>query len=209
MIYKTFVSMNIAIIGESDYAKKIAIKYAQAGHEVLVAWKSNVKVFVTPAMEQYDNLSVCTIEEAAHLADVIIIIAHPRDVREIAYWLGDVRATIIIDATSNIQIGSDEAINTTGAIKAITGSPYIVKVFSTNGYQQMLKPLLKKDDIQWILAGDSIKAKEATKILAKDVGIDNFIDLGDSESFPLFDAMAKCFRELAAKQPGVVIKAPK
>ena len=200
MSYKTLVSMNIAVIGAGEYMEDFATNYALAGHEVFIAWKSAAEGKAKPTLKLCDNINICSIEDAADIADVIVISSMPKDVREIAYWLGDVRGKLIIDATANIS-GADEYVNTFAAIKAITASAHIVKIFCTKGYEQILKPLLKTDDTQWILAGDSKKAKEATKILARDMGVDSFVDLGAADTIPLFDAMARCWQEMIAKQP--------
>jgi predicted dinucleotide-binding enzyme len=200
MSYKTFGSMNIAIIGAGRFTEDFATSYALVGHEVFIAWKSTLADTAKPTMKICDNINICSIEEAAGIADIIVISSLPKDVREIAYWLGDVRGKVIIDATANLSIAADEHVNTYGAIKAITGSSYIVKMFCTRGYEQLLKPLLKKDGAQWVVVGDSKKAKEVTKILAKDMSVSGFTDLGNREAIPLFDAMTKCWRDLGKNQ---------
>lgn len=199
MSFKTFVSMNIAIIGIGETMESVATRYALAGHEIFVAWKNDAALQLGSFLKHLENVNICSIEEAAYAADVIIIAAEPKDVREIAYWLDDVRGKVIIDASANFATAKLEGLNTVSAIKAITGSPYVVKVFSTRGYQELLKPLFAKDDVHLIIAGDNLKAKEATKILAKDLEIASFIDFGGIDSIPLFDAMTATWRDLAVK----------
>lgn len=201
MSYKTFVSMNIAVIGTGGYMHDFATSYALAGHQVFIAWKDVPGGTISPALKLCKNMNICSIADAASIADIIVISSLPKDVREIAYWLGDVRGKLIIDATADVSPDADEHVNTFGAIKAITGSSYIVKMFCTRGYEQLLNPLFGKKDTQWVLAGDSKKAKEAAKILAKDMDVHSFVDLGTSESIPLFDAMIKCWRDIAGKNP--------
>jgi len=199
MGYKKFVSMSIAVIGIGKTAETYAVRYAMAGHDVFIAPKGGENAGLDKRLAIYDNIVVCSIEDAAAVADLIIISSSPKDVREIAYWLGDVRGKVIIDATANVHTGADEQVNTLGAIKAITGSQHVVKVFSTRGYERLLKPLFQKEKIQLVLAGDSKKAKEITKILTKDLGINDFVDLGPDEAIPLFDELTKCWRNLALK----------
>ena len=201
MGYKKFVSMNIAVIGTGKIAATYGIRYARAGHDVFIALKggNNTNTELIQSLVLYDNIVVCSIEDAAAVADIIVIASAPGDVREIAYWLGDVRGKVILDATANIHAATDEQVNTYGVIKAITGSQHVVKVFSTRGYEQLLKPLFQKDKIQLILAGDSKKAKEITKILTIDLGVKDFVDLGAEDTIPLFDELTKCWRNLVAK----------
>ena len=204
MRYRTFVSMKIALIGTGEVAEAYAMRYAMAGHEVLMAWKEE-NIGISPSLAELENVYVCSIEKAAALADLIIIATAPVHVREVAYWLGDVRRKVIIDATSNIHINTEDQVNTYFAIKAITGSPHIVKVFSTRGYEQLLKPIFKHDSIQLIMSGDSRKAKEIVKILTIDMGTKIFFDMGNSDTIPLFNEMTSGWRKLALAWDKTVI----
>lgn len=199
MGYKKFASMNIAVIGTGYTVAAYSVRYARAGHDVFIALMGNDNAALINSLSPYDNIVFCSIENAAAIADLIVITSSPKDIREIAYWLGDVRGKVIIDATANIHTTVDEQVNTAGAIKAITGSQHIVKVFSTRGYEQLLKPLFKKDTVALILVGDSKKAKEITKILTIDLGVSDFMDLGADDAIPLFDELTKCWRNLAVK----------
>ena len=199
MSYKTFVSMNIAVIGTGASAETYAARYAVAGHEVFLAWKQDAGARVSSGLRAFDNINLCDIENAASVADIIVIASPARDVREVAYWLGDVRGKVIIDASASLLSGLDEQVNTSGAIRAITGSENIVKVFSTKGYEKLLKPLFGNDTARLILVGDSKKAKEVTKIIYLDLGVNKFVDMCDNDSTPLFDEMTRCWRNLAIK----------
>ncbi len=207
MGYKKFVSMNIAVIGTGKIVAAYAIRYALAGHDVFIALKGGDATVVNKILAPYDNIVACSIEDAAAVADLVVIASSPKDVREIAYWLGDVRGKVIIDATANLHTTIDEQVNTAGAIKAITGSQHIVKVFSTRGYERLLKPLFRHERVQLVLAGDSKKAKEIVKILTTDLGVNDFVDLGSDETMPLFDELTKCWRNLAAKNAEQIKKA--
>lgn len=204
MSYKTFASMNIAIAGSGDLAEAYAISYVAAGHVVYLAGKNGSKPSKTGVAAKLDSIIACSIEEAAREADLIIICAPPKDVREIAYWLGDVRGKLIIDASANLELTIDEQLNTANAIKAITGSSYIIKVFCTRSYRKMLKPCFNSEDVKWIMVGDSKKAKEAVKILAHDLGVSSFIDLGSAENIPLLDELAYGWKAKAAREYATV-----
>ena len=200
MEYKKFVSLNVAVIGDGRVASMHTAALLLAGHEVFLAGKE-----VAESLWQYaDNVHICSIEDAAAVADFIIIATQPKDVREVAYWLGDVRRKVIIDVTANVHTDDPEYINTVGAIAAITGSLHITKVFNTIDYQQLLKPLFGKDKIQLLLVGDSRKAKEITKIIARELGVTHFYDFGDNSTLPLFDEMTRCWRNMVEPAPALV-----
>jgi len=205
MGYRTFAALKIALIGESSNVENYAIRYAKEDHDVLLAWKGSNNKKISPALEAFDNIRVCSIEEAAEAADFIILAVMPKDVREVAYWLGDVRKKIIIDATGNFYIDREDQVNTFWAIKAITGSIHVVRVFSTRGYEKMLKPLFGHDKIQLVMAGDSKKAKEIVKIMGVNTGINTFFDMGGSEAIPLLNELTAAWHKLALSQDKTVI----
>jgi len=196
--YRAFVSMNIAVIGTGVTVETFVTSYALAGHEVFLAWKNGDNTGVSPFLYTLDNVHICSIEEAAEVADMIIIATPSEHVREVSYWLGDVRNKIIIDATANLDtVGS--RINSAAAIKAITGSGNIVKVFSTRGYETMLQPLFKDENVRLVLAGSSRKAKEAVKILTRDLNVHLFFDMGGDDAIPLLNEMVWAWQNLFAR----------
>ena len=199
MAFKIFASMNIAIIGCGEISEGYAAAFALAGHNVSLAAKNGVRLCLSPALSAFDNIQVSSIEAAADQADLIIIMTPATDVREVAYWLGDVRNKVIIDATSNIHAPGEETVRTALAIGAITGAQHIVTVFHAKGYEQLLKPLFRDNKIDMILAGDSKKAKEVTKILARELGINYCYDFGGSDTLPLFTEMTRLWRTLVTK----------
>jgi predicted dinucleotide-binding enzyme len=208
MAYKTFVTMNIAIIGSGDTAETYASAFALAGHHVYMAWNED-EAGASDALQLLENVHVCSIEEAADLSDLVIIATAPKDVREVAYWLGDVRRKVIIDASANVCIAAGEEVRTACAITAITGSQHVIKAFNAKGYEQIMKPLFKGDKVELLLTGDSLKAKEVIKILCLEMGVTACYDLGGSDTIPLFDELTKCWRNLVVAtnlvQPVTVI----
>jgi predicted dinucleotide-binding enzyme len=196
---RNFVSMNIAIIGFTGIAKLYAEGFALAGHQVLMAGKNDEEVSLGAHLEAIGNINVYTIEDAAAIADLIIIATPPKDVREVSYWLGDVRRKVIIDASGNVFTGFEEQVKTVCAIKAITASPHVVKAFNTSGYEQYIKPLFAGAKVQLILVGDSKKAKAVTQILALDLDITHCYDFGTNHDIPMFNELTRSLRNLSIK----------
>lgn len=196
MGFKRLVSMNIAVIGNSDAAVMYATSFANAGHEIYMACceKNGLKHLHIP--DTFNNIHFCTISEAAEAADLIIIATQPKEVREASYWLGDVRRKVIIDVTANVHSPEDDRVNTASAIKSITGSSHVVSVFLTKGYEELLKPLFDGAKVDLLVLSDSKKAKEITKIMAVEIRLNVFYDFGGSESIPLFNEMTKSWRKL-------------
>lgn len=196
MDYRSFVSLNIAIIGNNKLSEILATAYAEAGHAVYMATTESERAGVRSELEYIDGIHLCSIEDAAAYADFVIISTRARDVREVAYWLGDVRRKVIIDMTANVPEGLMDNMNTVGAIKAITGSEHIVKVLSLYNHEAMFSPLFGGEKVQLVLAGDSRKAKEMMKIVSRELGLQQFHDFGGSEHLGLFDELCKCCRSM-------------
>ena len=200
MGYKAFASMNIAIVGNGKMSAVLAQGLALAGHEVLIGIKENELVSFDFLLNEFDNIFVMSIEDAAEAADVIFLTASPENVRESAYLLDDVRSKVIVDTTFMNFANDGNYINTVSAIKAITGSPYVVKCFNAAGFEAMSNNRKKENTINMFVAGDSKKAKEVAKLLARDLGFSECHDFGGMDSVPLLDEMALCYQNLAVKQ---------
>ncbi len=196
MSFKRLVSMDIAIIGNTDIAAFYASQFAQQGHNIYMACCEKNNVIVRNIPDPNNRISYTSISDAANNADFIIIATVPIEVREAAYWLGDVRKKVIIDVTANVFAQDIDQVKTVCAIKAITGSPHVIKIFYTGGYENILKPLFNGSKVDLLLLSDSKKAKEITKIMAIEIGMKYFYDFGGSDNIPLFNEITKCWRKL-------------
>jgi predicted dinucleotide-binding enzyme len=196
MSFKRLVSMDIAIIGNTDIAAYYASKFALHGHNIYMACCEKNNIIVRNIHDPNNRIKYTSISDAALQADFIIIATDPIEVREASYWLGDVRKKVIIDVTANVFAPEDELVKTVCAIKAITGSTHVIKVFYTGGYENILKPLFNGGSVDLLLLSDSKKAKEITKIMAIEIGLKYFYDFGGSDNIPLFNEITKCWRKL-------------
>jgi len=194
--------MNIAIIGNSEIGMAYAKGFALAGHRVYIAWQNSDAKTESTIPDMLGHVEVCSLEYASAVADLVILATQPKDVREAVYWLGDVRRKVIIDATANVHTQEEDLVHTANAIKAITGSQHLVKMFYTKGYEDQVRPLFGHNPVELILVGDSKKAKEITKIMAVELGINLWYDFGGTDTLPLFNQLTQVLRrnKLAEKQ---------
>ncbi|RYG30723.1 MAG: hypothetical protein EOO01_36335 [Chitinophagaceae bacterium] len=161
MGYKSFASMNIAIIGNSKTSAILAQGLALAGHDIMIGLREDEDIMFDFLEAEFDNIEVMHVSDAAHLADLIIMATSPEDVREMAYLLDDVRKKVILDI-SNVAVGkSGNYLNTVNAIKSITGSSFVVKCFNTKSFESTAGRG-KDNAINMFIAGDDKKAKEVT-----------------------------------------------
>ena len=199
MGYKSFVSMNIAVIGAGNVSEKMAECLAMSGHEIYLGLKDEQTVSER-LLRDNENIQACTIGNAACEADIIIMAVPVDNLREAAYLLGDVRKKIIIGVSGNVEPKPADFVHTVNAIKAITGAQHVVKCFTCGGYDELLSPSFKKNAADMFVAGDSKKAKEVVKLLAEIMGFANCYDFGDNDTVPLLEDMAKFWYNLAISQ---------
>ncbi len=191
MGYRSYLTMTIAIVGNSEVGNIYASALTKAGHMVYRAAASEQLISNAPINE---NEVYTSIEEAAADADFIILATPPNKVREAAYWLGDIRGKIVIDLSANVASGSEDNYKTLKAIRAITGSQHVVKALSVYKHHEALADIFNNEKVDIVLAGDSIKAKELFKIIAIEAGFKKVCDLGSAKTLPMLEDMANTWR---------------
>lgn len=200
MSYKSFVSMNIAIMGAGKKSETLARSLAAAGHEIFMGLKNYDNPISYYLRDTYENINITSVEQAAAMADIIIIATPLDEVRKTAYLLDDVRRKVVIDVTTSVSVKSEEYLNSLNAIRSITGSQHVVKCLNCQGYKNLISPLFGNKDIDMLVVGGSKKSKEIVKILSEDLGMKNVFDFGDNDATLLLDEMAKCWHNIAVKQ---------
>lgn len=186
---KAFSCMNVAVIGNCGRAATLAEKLASAGHTVIIGLNENEDDDILISAD-IPEIYFDTIENAAAEADVIFLAVPAGRVRDMAYQLGDVRRKIIIDISGNFDPRQEQYSNTVAATKAITGARDVIKAY-------YLAPMFATDGNDVFFAGDSKKGKAVARIMANDLGFGNTHDLGDEDTIPLLEDMARCWRSIA------------
>ena len=205
MGYKTFASLNIAVIGEETPAVIAATTLAHSGHNILIGAKK-YNGALSGLFAGMQNVQQTDIDVAAAGADVIIVKAPKTGIREIAYLLDDVRRKIIIDASYEAGYNNGPFINTVTALTSITGSAHVVRCIDSKHYQHIIEPVFGGRLIDMFVAGDSKKGKELTRILGLDMGYTECCDFGGTGTVHLLDEMAKCWKNMARQQPAYIAK---
>jgi len=200
MSYKSFVSMNIAIMGAGKQSERLARSLASAGHELFMGLKNYANPISYYLRDDYDNINITSVEQAAAMADIILIATPLDEVRRTAYLLDDVRRKVVIDITSSVSVKAEDYLNSLNAIRSITGSPHVVKCLNCKGYENLISPLFGNKKIDMLVVGESKKSKEIVKIIAKDLDMENVYDFGNNDTTILMDEMAKCWHNVAVRQ---------
>ncbi|MEI8278760.1 MAG: NAD(P)-binding domain-containing protein [Bacteroidota bacterium] len=208
MRFKPLVTLNIAIIGNGKIAEVLATKLALGGHNICIGLKEGEKFYDQPLFDTFTNMQDCSIEDAGSMADLVIIAVPPKDVREVAYWLGDMKGKVIVDMTSTYFYDLSNYINTVNAIKAISGTQHIVKCFSAVDYMELL-PAATKDRRSIFVAGNSKKGKEVMRWLAADLDFDTCYDMGEEEAIASLEQMAMTWMNSVLSHEKVLVPVKK
>lgn len=191
--------MKIAIIGTGNVGSALAKGFAKAGHQVFLGVR-NKSQFKGIDLTSEQNISVCSISEAASPSEVILIAAVPQAITDIVGQLGDVTHKVIIDAMNSVRAKPEPFSNTTEALIKLTNCKDIVKSFNTTGAENMSNPIYSGKGIDMFYAGDSEKAKKIAEQLAKDIGFENVYNFGGNDKFNLLEHFALSWINLAMMQ---------
>lgn len=186
MSYRNLASMNIAVIGDGKVAEALAYHFALAEHHVFIGTKEEQTAIGDYIFEEFENVTLATIEYAASVADVIVMATPADEVREAAYLLDDVRKKIILDMSGFNYTYEGEELNTTKAIQAITYSQHVVKCYCDN-YSNFANIFKSNKQSEFFVAGDSKKAKLVAKLFARDLQFAECYDLGSNDNIPSLD----------------------
>lgn len=190
--------MKIAITGTGNVGGALATRWAQAGHEILLAVQDKTN-FKGMELLNNPNTQVFQIAEAAALADVILIATPPQAVPDIIQHTGDLNGKILIDATNNVFQCWTDYPTAFHYLKEYTKAE-LVKCFNSTGFENMLHPVYGGDRLDMFMAGDSDAAKQVAAQLAIDCGFGTCIDFGLSDKVLLLEQFATSWINLAIMQ---------
>lgn len=192
--------MKIAVIGTGNVGGALAKGWAKAGHEVLLGVRDVNDEKVKQLASFHENISIHLVQEAAQVADTILIAAVPQATKNIAEAMGNIEGKVVIDAMNSIGKKPEPYSNTFDALKAWTNSYDVVKCFNTTGFENMFDPSYHGQGIDMFVAGSSEKGKAIAIQLAKDLGFENCYDFGGDDKAPLLEQFALCWINLAIMQ---------
>lgn len=189
--------MKIAIIGTGNVGSALATAWSKKGHEINLGVR-DTQNFKGKSLLDNPKTQVYSVVEAVKKSDIILLATPAIYAAEIAESLGDTEGKIIIDSMNIIMgKGPKNYSNTAQAILDHTSSKDVVKCFNTTGFNNMINPKYQDQNIDMFVAGDSIKAKEATIQLALDAGFAECYDIGGNDKFELMEQFAWFWINLA------------
>ena len=182
--------MKIAIIGTGNVGGALALKWAKAGHAILLGVR-DIENFKGKELLSDSNIKAFSVIDAVKNCEVILMATPAMAAIEVTKSLGDTNGKIIIDA-ANIVMGRGPQgfTNVSDAILANTNTRDVVKCFNTTGFNNMQNPVYNGASIDLFMAGDSEKGKHAARQLALDAGFAECYDIGGNDKFELIEKFA-------------------
>lgn len=192
--------MKIAIIGTGNVGGALATKWAEKGHQIYLGVRDH-NSFKGKDLLSNPNTSLCSVQEAVQLADVILLATPAISIIETTKSLGDTRGKIIIDTANIVNNRGPQGFETvTDAILAYTATDDVVKCFNTTGYNNIKDPAYEDKLLDMFVAGDSPRGKLVAIELAHDAGFGACYDLGGNDAFLLMEQFARFWINLALNQ---------
>lgn len=199
--------MNITIIGSGNVGTALASGFHKAGHTVVFGVRDPQSDKAKKAVEEVNDLSLLSIEDAAAQSEVLVIATPPQDVLDLIPQLGTVTEKIIVDTTNAVRTRPDGYPTVYHALQAETTCKHLVKCFNSTGFENMKNPvyrlpspILHDEHIDMFMAGDSGHAKKVCSELAKQIGSHDCYDFGGSDKAELLESFALRWVNLALMQ---------
>lgn len=177
----------IAIIGTGNVAGALGPEFAKQGHTIIYGSrnpdKDNVRRLVA---RTGDGTSATSGQQAARLAEVVVLAVPGLKVEEVVLTLGDLSGKIIIDPTNPLKrslLSFEHGVEGSNAelIQALAPKAKVVKAFNTLSWKAMIDPDETGGPVSIPIVGDDKRAKKFVAGLAEGMGLDP-IDLGGIEN---------------------------
>jgi predicted dinucleotide-binding enzyme len=192
--------MKIAVIGTGNVGGALATKWAEKGHQIYLGVRDH-NSFKGKDLLSNPNTSLCSVQEAVQLADVILLATPAISMIETTKSLGDTSGKIIIDTANIVNNRGPQGFETvTDAILAYTSTDDVVKCFNTTGYNNIKDTAYEDKLLDMFVAGDSPRGKLVAIELAHDAGFGACYDLGGNDAFLLMEQFARFWINLALNQ---------
>lgn len=177
--------MNIAMLGSGKVGGALAVKLADAGHEVTLAARNLESASVLGTVGRHEHLKARPVAEAVTAASVVFLATPFAAVKAALQDAGSLTGKILVDCTNPVGDGVTHALGSEMSggeyVKSLAPGAQVVKAFSIYGYENFedpdygrgveLKPAM-------LLAGDDEGAKITVSELVEELGWQP-VDTGD------------------------------
>lgn len=180
--------MNIGIIGSGIVGQQLGYGLAKAGHKIKVGTRDTIK------LQEWknntgDNASVGSFEDAAEFGEIIILCTLWTGTENAIKMAGlqNFKNKIVIDVTNPLDFSKGvppvyaAAGGASGGeiIQQILNESMVVKAFNMVNARTMINPSMEEGKPDMFIAGNDDEAKKKVTGIARQLGWENFVDMGD------------------------------
>jgi 8-hydroxy-5-deazaflavin:NADPH oxidoreductase len=191
--------MRIAVIGMGNVGGTLGRRWAEMGHDVsfCVRDPENAKKQADAGAKR---ATLGSMSKAAQ-AEVVVLAMPWGAVPTALKAAGDLSGKVLLDCTNPVNSELTELTigHTTSAgeqVSQLAAKARVVKIFNTNGAQNMADPAYGEHKVTMLYAGDDAAANQIAKQLASDIGFEP-IELGPLKLARLLEPLAMAWIVLA------------
>jgi hypothetical protein len=176
--------MKIAFIGAGKVGAPLAIRLAEAGHEVVLGQAGDDSSSVADALSRSNRLSALPIADAVRAAEVVFL-ATPFGANEpVLRPLADLLdGKVLVDCTNPVGPGLSHGLKSERSgsefVQALVPKARVVKAFTIYGFENLENPVYPGYQVKptMLFCGDDAAAKESVGKLIADCGFEP-LDVG-------------------------------
>ncbi len=182
--------MNIAVIGTGRIGRALGAGWAARGHRVTFGSRRPDDPEIRALVERFEA-TVATPDEAARVAEVVVLATPWQAAEEAVRGLGELGNRVLVDATNPIGAGWTLLGPPSGGeqVAGWASGGHVVKAFNTTGFENMADADYGDARLAMLLAGDDTDAKATVGRLADDLGFEP-VDAGPLARAAWLEALA-------------------
>jgi hypothetical protein len=176
--------MKIAFIGAGNVGAALAVRLADAGHEVVLAETQEGSSSVARALARTKRLSARPIADAVRASEVVFLATPFSAIEAVLRPLADVLAgKVLVDCTNPVGPGLTHGLKSERSggevVQALAPTSKVVKAFTIYGFENLEDPSFPGFAMKpaMLFCGDDSEAKKAVGELIGDVGFEP-VDVG-------------------------------
>ncbi|MEM6671830.1 MAG: NADPH-dependent F420 reductase [Planctomycetota bacterium] len=195
--------MKIAIIGHGNVGGALALRWAEAGHDITVGARSlpNEKAAAL-VVKSEGRIRVSTIADAVAASDVVTLAVPWQAAEEAVRGMDDLGGRILVDCTNPwvYAEGLTVGFTTSGAeeVARWATNARVVKAMNQTGFETMLDPTFGDARAAMFVAADDDEARATVVELVEGIGFET-LAVGELASARLLEPHAALWIDLAIR----------
>ncbi|MEM9379311.1 MAG: NAD(P)-binding domain-containing protein [Planctomycetota bacterium] len=195
--------MKISVIGHGNVGGALALRWADAGHEVALGVRSLPSEKADAVVARSGGrVTAASIAEAVEGSEVVVLAVPWQAAEDVVRGLGDLGGRILVDCTNPWVYGEGLRVGfTTSGAEEIAGwatNARVVKAMNQTGFETMLDPAFGDARASMFVAADDDDARQAILGLVEEIGFEA-LGVGELATARLLEPHAALWIDLALR----------